>query len=62
MKMLLMVLALAAAPLMTGCTHEVAHQESTKHDIFGNTTHEQTSVQKNDVTGDVSTQHEKVRY
>ena len=62
MKTLMMVLVLAAAPLMTACTHEVAHEESTHKNIFGQTTHESTSVQKNDVTGDVNAEHTKVRY
>jgi outer membrane biogenesis lipoprotein LolB len=62
MKTLLMVTALLAVPLMTACTHEVAHEESTHKNIFGKTTHEETSVQKNDATGDVKTEQEKVRY
>jgi hypothetical protein len=62
MKSFLIVLAMVTAPMLVACTHEVAHEESTHKNIFGQTTHESTSVQKNDVTGDVQTQHEKVRY
>ena len=40
---------------LTGC--ETSHSESTKPNLLGGQTHDETTTTKNPITGDVSTSH-----
>lgn len=44
--------------VMTGC--ETAHSETTHDNLFGGTTHKETTTTENPITGQTNTEHSSV--
>ena len=64
MKTLLILAAVLgfAIPLSTGCSHEVAHEETTKRDWKGDVSHKETTVKENDLTGSTTIEKKQSQY